>query len=244
MMWKFLGGDQPSRGQIERQVKKVVHPHGESVTRMGAIQQLMDWGTPESIGGILKRFTIVASPATLDLEEKQQVCDMLIEMGQPVVGPIQRFLRDEVHVYWPARVLQGVLEEEAFKEAMADILMELQTSYVRVSDQKRDMLRQVSGLVHEKLFKAAEGFLEDPNDDVRIAALEYLFSVPNEPRRSVILDAILQHEQSARFWLRFCELAAEKSWKVPTQYREILQKQLPPDFSMSSHGELKQRPRR
>ena len=98
MIWKFLGGDQPSRGQIDRQVKKVVHPHGESATRMGAIQQLMEWGTAESIAGILKRFTIVATPATLDLEEKQQVCDLLIEMGQPVVAPIQRFLRDEVQV--------------------------------------------------------------------------------------------------------------------------------------------------
>src|SRR5688500_15524841 len=104
MIWKFLTGDsRPSQGQIDRQKKKVVHPHGESATRMGAVQQLAEWNTPESIAAMLKRFTIVASPATLDLEEKQQVCEMLISMGPDVVEPLMRFLRTELQVYWPAR---------------------------------------------------------------------------------------------------------------------------------------------
>ncbi|MBI3940436.1 MAG: hypothetical protein HY315_06345 [Acidobacteria bacterium] len=245
MIWKFLTGtDKPSAGQIQRQVKKVVHPHGESVTRMGAVQQLADWNTPESIAALLKRFTIVASPVTLDLEEKQQVCDMLIDMGPAIVAPVARFLRSEVQVYWPARALQGVLPEEEFKQMMSDILAHLQKSYVRVPDQKRDLLRQVQGLELPKLFEVAEAYLADPSDEVRIAALEYIFSVPNEARRSAILDAVFAQEQSARFWLRFSELAAQRNWKIPTSHRGDLQKYLPPDFYMTSHGELKQRPRR
>ena len=244
MIWKFLTGTQPSKRQIERQIKKLVHPHGESVNRMGAVQQLLEWRTPESIAAILKRFTIVASPVPLDQEEKQEVCDLLIGLGREIVAPIQRFLREEVQVYWPARALQQVLPEEEYRQGMANILADLQASYVRVADQKRDLLRQVQGLQYEKLFEVAERYLEDPSDDVRIAALEYLFSVPNEPRRSAILNAILPQEQSARFWLRFSELAAEKNWKIPTPYRDTMQKQLPADFYMTSHGELKQRPRR
>ncbi|MBI4455343.1 MAG: hypothetical protein HY644_05520 [Acidobacteria bacterium] len=245
MIWRFLSGATgPSRGQIERQIKKVVHPHGESATRMGAIQQLLEWNTPESVTAILKRFTIVASPATLDLEEKQQVCDMLIGLGRKIVDPVTQFLRSEVQVYWPGRALQAVLPDEEFKDSMAQILADLQGSYVRVADQKRDLLRQIVGLAQTRLFEIAERFLLDPSDDVRIAALEYLFSVPNEPRRSAILDAIFLEEQSARFWLRFAELASQKGWKIPTSHRDTLQKHLPMDFYMTSHGELKPRPKK
>ena len=245
MIWRFLTGtDRPSAGQVERQVKKLVHPHGESANRMGAVQQLAEWNTPESIAAILKRFTIVASPATLDLEEKQQVCDLLVEIGQDAVGPLKQFLRSEVQVYWPARALQAILPEDEYKQTLADILSELQNSYVRVPDQKRDLLRQAQGLENEKLFQVAEKFLTDPTDDVRIAALEYLFSVLNEPRRSAILDAIFADEQSPRFWLRFAELAAAKNWRMPAAYRDTLQQHLPAEFYMTSHGELKQRPKR
>ncbi|MBI2821425.1 MAG: hypothetical protein HYX74_04320 [Acidobacteria bacterium] len=240
----MTGTGQPTPGQIDRQVKKLVHPHGESANRMNAVFQLADWRTPQSIAAILKRFTIVASPVTLDMEEKQQVCNILIEMGKEIVHPVTRFLRNEVQVYWPAQALQAVLPEEEFKQTLAEILAELHQSYVRVPDQKRDLLRQVRGLQHAKLFETAEAFLADPSDDVRIAALEYLFSVPNEARRSPILDAVFTEEQSARFWLRFAELAAESGWKIPSPYRDTLQKRLPPDFYMTSHGELKQRPRR
>lgn len=245
MIWKFLTGtNQPSASQIKRQVKKLVHPHGESVNRMSAVQQLLDWNTPESIAAILKRFTIVASPVPLDLEEKQQVCDLLVGVGQDAVEPIKKFLRSEVQGYWPARALQAILPEEEYKRTMADILSELQNSYVRVPDQKRDLLRQAQGLEHEKLFQTAEGFLTDPSDDVRIAALEYLFSVPNDLRRSTILESIFAEEQSSRFWLRFCELVSQKGWKIPTPFRDAMQKQLLAEFYMTSHGELKQRPKR
>ena len=245
MIWKFLtGSGEPTSGQIERQIKKVTHPHGESVTRMGAVQQLAEWSTPQSIAAVLKRFGIVASPATLDLEEKQQVCDLLIELGLPIVEPVKRFLLEGVHVYWPARALQGVLPEEEFKQTMTEILAKLQRSYVRVSDQKRDLLRQVQGLEHGGLFEVVRGFLLDPSDDVRIAALEYLFSVSNAPHRSVILNAVFNEEQSQRFWLRFAELASEQDWKIPPSHRDALQPHLPPDFYMTSHGELKQRPRK
>jgi HEAT repeat protein len=245
MIWKFLTGtDQPTRSQIDRQIKKLVHPHGESANRMAAVDQLLEWNTPESIAAILKRFTIVASPATLDLEEKQHVCNLLIGVGRDIVDPLKTFLLREVQVYWPATALQGVLGEEEFKETMAEILLHLQNSYVRVSDQKRDLIRQVHGLDHPRLFEIAENFLTDASDDVRIAAAEYLFSVPNDQRRSAILEAIFAEEQSARFWLRFAELAAQKNWKVPSNHREQMQKQLPPDFYMTSHGELKQRPKK
>ncbi|HEY2931404.1 MAG TPA: hypothetical protein VGK99_06615 [Acidobacteriota bacterium] len=245
MIWKlFTGTDQPTRSQIDRQVKKLVHPHGESANRMAAVEQLLEWNTRESIAAILKRFTVVASPATLDLEEKQHVCNLLIGLGREIVDPVKAFLLSEVQVYWPAKALQGVLSADEFKETMAEILLHLQNSYVRVSDQKRDLIRQVHGLEHPRLFEIGENFLTDASDDVRIAALEYLFSVPNDHRRSAILNAIFADEQSARFWLRFADLAAQKNWKVPSEHRDKMQKQLPPEFYMTSHGELKQRPKR
>src|SRR5215510_16590273 len=104
-MFDFLRRNQPSPKSIERLVKRLTEPGGEEGPRVEAAEKLAEWGTPESLYGLLKRFTISSKVITQDIEEKRMVVRMLVDKGRDAVGPILKFLGNSHQVEWPVQAL-------------------------------------------------------------------------------------------------------------------------------------------
>src|SRR5438034_11760297 len=111
-MFDFLKrGSAPSPKQIEKLVKRLTEPGGEDGPRIEAAERLAEWGTPESLYALLKRFTISSKVMTQDIEEKHMVVEMLVEKDRDAIEPILRFLRTHHHVEWPVRALSRILPQ-------------------------------------------------------------------------------------------------------------------------------------
>ena len=87
-MFDFLRRNQPSPKSIERLVKRLTEPGGEEGPRVEAAEKLAEWGTPESLYALLKRFTMSSKVITQDIEEKRYVERLLVEKGDDAVAPI------------------------------------------------------------------------------------------------------------------------------------------------------------
>src|SRR5947207_10732520 len=111
-MLDFLWGNKPSPKSIERQTKRLTETGGEDGPRVEAAEKLLEWGTPEALYGLLKRFTISSKVITQDIEEKRMVVRMLVEKGQESVEPILRFLSSHHQVEWPIQALSQILSRE------------------------------------------------------------------------------------------------------------------------------------
>src|SRR5215472_167252 len=96
----FKRSGSPSSKQIDRQVKRLTEPQGEDGPRIEAAEKLADWGTPDSLYALLKRFTISSKVITQDIEEKRMVVRMLVEKGTDAIQPILRFLSSHHNVEW------------------------------------------------------------------------------------------------------------------------------------------------
>ena len=99
----FSRNNGPSERQIRRATKQSTETHGDAAVRVGAMERLADWKTPEAAAALLRRFTIQVPQATMDLEEKQYTVRLLTEMGRATVEPILNYLRTEPDVTWPVR---------------------------------------------------------------------------------------------------------------------------------------------
>ncbi|PYR85653.1 MAG: hypothetical protein DMG19_14580, partial [Acidobacteria bacterium] len=112
-MFDFLKrGSAPSQKQIEKLVKRLTEPGGENSPRIEAAEKLAEWGTPESLYALLKRFTISSNVITQDIEEKRMVVRMLVEKGNDAVEPILRFLSSHHNVEWPVQALSEILPHQ------------------------------------------------------------------------------------------------------------------------------------
>src|SRR5262245_54500940 len=118
----FKRNQQPSQKQIEKVVKRLTEPQGEDAPRIEAAHKLADWGTPEALFGLLKRFTISSKVITQDIEEKRMVVRMLVDKGRDAVDPIQRFVSTYHYVEWPIQALSEILPREEFVPKLVNAL--------------------------------------------------------------------------------------------------------------------------
>src|SRR5437867_13023781 len=120
-MFDFLKRNQPSPKQIDRLVKRLTEPGGEEGPRIEAAEKLADWGTPDALYGLLKRFTISSKVITQDIEEKRMVVRMLVEKDRDAIEPILRFLRSHHNVEWPVQALSQILPRAELVPMLVDI---------------------------------------------------------------------------------------------------------------------------
>src|ERR1700747_3707069 len=118
----FRRGQSPSTKQIEKVVKRLTESQGEDAPRIEAAEKLAEWGTPESLYALLKRFTISSKVITQDVEEKRMVVRMLVEKDREAVEPILRFLRSYHNVEWPVQALSEILSREELVPKLVEIL--------------------------------------------------------------------------------------------------------------------------
>src|SRR5216110_547279 len=118
----FKRSPTPSPKQIDKQVKRLTEPQGEDAPRIEAAERLAEWGTPEALYALLKRFTISSKVITQDIEEKRYVVRMLVEKGREAVDPILRFIKKNQQVEWPVQALAQILPEEELIPKLVEAL--------------------------------------------------------------------------------------------------------------------------
>src|SRR5262249_52082392 len=194
-MFDFLKRNQPpSARQIEKVVKRLTEPQGEDAPRIEAAEKLAEWGTPDALYGLLKRFTISSKVITQDIEEKHMVVRMLAEKGREAVEPILRFLRTHQQVEWPIQALSEILPREELVPKLVEALEKVASaSAFTPPEHKADLIRAMRGHITPEIAAVLKQFLSDDDDDVRIAAVEALAEV-GEDMREPLIEAYLEAE--------------------------------------------------
>ena len=223
--------------QIERLRKKVKEPHGDAAVREGAADKLFRMGDPAALRALLDRFTINVSPSTQDEREKEMVKSWLVQLGKPAVEPVIDFLKNERSVYWPARILRDILNEQDYCSELNSILVYMWENPPATAFPKTQLIRSAAGLYSEELSKTVKGFLKDEDDDVRLAAIEFLMNCPEEDSREELLKCYMEAEDRARIRLQILEDFADKGWTV-RGFRPQVEESLPDNFSLTREGKI------
>ncbi len=233
------------RGSTEKQIaklrKKVKEPHGDASVRVNAAYKLYQMGTPMAIRALLERFTITVSPLATDEEEKQQVLGWLVSFAEGAVDPLVTFLKRERQVYWPIRVLGRILPREDLVATINEILLHHWENPPATTQPQAQMIRAVLGEPSKALRETVSLYLEETDDDVQIAALDFLFQGSNEDlpaNREKILECFLAAEDRLRVRHHILDRLLEKRWSVKG-YRPRVEAVLPTGYSLSRDGRIK-----
>ena len=235
-MFDFLKrGSTPSSRQIDKVVKRLTEPGGENGPRIEAAEKLSEWGTPESLYALLKRFTMSSNVITQDIEEKRMVVQMLVEKGRDAVDPIFRFLSSHHNVEWPVQALSEILPRDELVPKLVQILEKVAAaSEFTPPEHKSDLIRAMRGHVTPEIATVLRQFLSDDDDDVRIAAIEAISEVGEEVRES-LLEAFLKADDRPRIRIKIAEVFADREWAVKG-YRPKIESTLPEGFHLTAKG--------
>jgi HEAT repeat protein len=236
----FKRSQSPSPKQIDKLVKRLTEPQGEDAPRIEAAEKLADWGTPESLYALLKRFTISSKVITQDIEEKRMVVRMLVEKREDAIEPILRFLGTHHQVEWPIQALSEILPREELVPKLVGALEKVAgASEFTPPEHKSDLIRAMRGHVTPEIAEVLKQFLTDDDDDVRIAAIDGISEIGEETRET-LLEAFLAAEDRPRIRIKIAETFADHDWPVKG-YRPKIEQALPEGFHVSAKGLIRRR---
>jgi HEAT repeat protein len=236
----FSNTEGPSARQLRRALKQIIQTHGDAGTRVGAMERVADWKTREAAATLLRRFTVQVPQETMDLEEKQYTVRLLTQMGRVAVAPIVEFLRTEAEVTWPVRALREILPHEEFISALQEILRQLGSSYTRWPEAKVVLIEHVPDEAFSQVRETMLGFLEDEDDDVCIAAADYLSRNGDDDVRERLIETLLNSESRPRVRGRIFELFCDREWVVKG-YRKKVEEVIQEPFYLTGRGTVKRR---
>ena len=229
---------EPSEGQIRKAIKQVTQTHGEAASRIGAMERLSLWGTPESAAALLRRFTVQTPQASMDLEEKQYAVRLLADMGETAVNPIIAWLKTAPDVAHPVQALKKICTSEKYHTVLVEVLEALSEGYARWPETKVVL---ISGLDDEAFPQAGETvsrFLDDDDDDVCIAAADYLARNGGDAAREKLVQVFLAAEGRPRVRGRILDHFSEHDWSVG-KYKKEVEAVISQPFYMTKKGVVK-----
>jgi HEAT repeat protein len=236
----FRRGSAPSSKQIDKLVKRLTEPGGENGPRIEPAEKLAEWGTPDALYGLLKRFTMSSNVISQDVEEKRMVVRMLVEKGRDAVEPILRFLRTHHNVEWPVQALSEILPREELVPKLVEILEKVAAaSAFTPPEHKADLIRAMRGHVTPEIASVLRQFLSDDDDDVRIAAIEATSEI-GEAVREPLLEAFLEADDRPRIRIKIAEVFADREWAVKG-FRPKIEETLPEGFHLTAKGLVRRR---
>ena len=239
---KLFSSDEadPSEGQIRRAIKQVTQTHGDAANRVGAMERLAYWRTPASAAALLRRFTVQTPQASMDLEEKQYAVRLLTEMGEIAVKPIVTWLKTEPDVAHPVQALKRICSSEEYHAVILDVLETLSSGYSRWPEAKVVLITDLENDAFQQVGETIYRFLDDDNDDVCIAAADYLARNGGESAREKLIQVYLAADGRPRVRGLILDLFCERKWGVGKNKKEVETVIFPP-FYLTAKGLVKRR---
>jgi HEAT repeat protein len=236
----FSAQSEPSERQIKKALKQTTQIHGEAATRVGAMERLASWQTPEAATTLLRRFTVQTPQASMDLEEKQYAVRLLVKMGTSAVKPILNFLLAEPDVTYPVRALREILPSEEFHKCLTDVLTSLSGGYTRWPEAKAVIIKHLSDEAFPVVAETVMRSLEDEDDDVCIAAIDYLARTGDEAIREKLIQLFLDAEARPRVRGRILDHFCEMEWPVKG-YRKKMEEAISLPYYLTAKGTVKRK---
>lgn len=224
--------------QIQRLRKKAKEPHGDPSTRINACRKLIEIGSEDATYALLDRFSISASPSRQDDEEKEEVLGWIVRQGEQAVSALIRYLKRERQVYWPFRALQSILPPDRLAESLNEVLRHHWENPPANPDPTAQLIRAAEGLHTSELDETIAFFLDHEDDDVCLAALDYLFKREEEESRAPVLQTYVNAADRPRLRAYILDRMAELGWSV-RGFRPTVEESLPEGYSLTRDGVVK-----
>lgn len=245
---RFFNKEKSEESWVKRKVRGLVNKYGQKELREDAMYALFQRGTPESIGGLLQRFTIDLPDSIVDEREKNKIIDLLESLGaEKVSAPLRSYLADpKQSALSMALIAMDTLEgEETTIQEISTLLDASDPNDAWSSERKLQLIGHLDTIetkqIPEKLLQMLIKFLQDLDDDVIFRCIALLERFGNDDQiRNSMVELLLQEETSMRIRARILETALERKWYLGDMRTE-LEKKLPEGYFFDKRNHLKYR---
>jgi ferritin-like metal-binding protein YciE len=225
--------------KVDKLVKKLTNAYLQTHDRIRVMEQLYDLGTDAALYGLLQRFTYRTEQSIVDEDEKETTYRMLVDAGIRAQPPIERFIAKHDTVYWPLRALRDIVGLDETVDVIMRALDETEGLDQRVNDHKTQLVSNLRDFPHARVEAKLVALSEDPDEEVRIMAVDGLLTYGPESALPPAARRILDADESPRVKTVILETLVEKGWSLGP-WKKLLEESggLPVPYRLSADGRI------
>ena len=215
----FAGRD----GKVRIYAKKIRNKDTPVEERQNMAYWLAEDGEPDAILAMLGRFEMTYEHHMKDVDEKELVENLVLELGEDAVDPLATFLRRCQNFARPMGLYERIAGVDRARALILELLdVEYEKSELKPK-KKKDLLIRLAEFKGEDVVTSALRFLEDFDEGCRYAAVEVLLAQDDGPAIQGPLIAMLadEDEESGRLQHRIAEAAAARAWDLGEHARAV-----------------------
>jgi HEAT repeats/PBS lyase HEAT-like repeat len=229
----------PGDPATQKAGQKLINRNADPAARYQAAETLANLGTEEAIFCLLQRFTVVIGTNIPDEDEKKFVLDKVLVFGKKAIPALIKHIREKEQIGQALDVMRKLCSEEEFLDQFLDIVQDYDPYHSKFPDRKIQSFQALAEYQDDRILEVLIPFLDDDDDDVRIAATEAIAAQENEEKvRPLLLQLIVDSEEQPRVRITACEAIARRQWKV-AGFRKKIAAVLPDQFYMDSKGRIR-----
>ena len=160
--------------------------------------------------------------------------------AEPAVKPILRHLVEKDEVGYPIRILKGIASRNRFPALIVEALEKIGPGYTRRPEKKVQLLETLKDCEEEAVVERILPFLEDPDDDVRMAVIDFIEHMNREDFREKLIEMYLEIDDRPRVRHRILDLFQRRKWNVKG-YRKKMEEALLPGYFLTGKGTVQSR---
>lgn len=223
----------PSEKAILNQVNKAKERYAQPDYRRAAMDKLLKWNTPESIAGLLERFTVVVQSPHWDEEEKNWLAEELIAQGKDVEKVVSEFILKKDEITQCLAVIKSILnDDKQYTNLLLEALNKRPPSDYRLVRSKKELIAALIDLNVNGLDEVIIPYLEDHSDDVQCAAIDYLIKSEREETRQKLMQLLENNLHSARVLRTLAKLFSDM--QLPLKKEIVLADAVKEEFTIKT----------
>jgi hypothetical protein len=233
-------GGAPTDKKVAGPARVVADKRAQTYDRLEAIQTLCAMKSVDAATALLQRFKFAIDPSITDQEEKELAYEGILEAGKSVVPAVREFCVKAESLTWPLKVLRELLDDEAYRAEMVQLLERFDTEYARNVDPKVQTIIALEDVpAATEVREAIERFLEDVNETVRFHAIQTTFVQENEESVPALVR-MLGAEESVRVKNKAAEGLTQRGWVIPEDQRDAMKAALrdTQGYALSGDGKV------
>lgn len=219
------GGAAPVDKKVAGHAKVAADKRAQTYDRLEALQALADMKSADAARALLKRFTFSIDPSITDQEEKDVAYQGVIAAGEAAVPAIRDFCVKAEVLTWPLKILRELLDDDAYRAEVLDLLGRFDTEYARNVEPKLQTIMALEDVVSDEVRVAVEPFLDDVNETVRFHAVQTIFLQESDASVPAIAR-MLAAEESVRIKNKVAEGLVQRAWTIPADQRDAVRQAL------------------
>ncbi len=201
--------DKPTPKKVEKQTRVAKERYSKPEFRREAMQRLLNWGTPESLRGVLKRFNVVVQSPNWDEEEKRWLKAQLIDMGEGVLPYLEEFLMNENNIVHVASCLREILSPDDYAQLMQKALSSRAPDDHRSVLAKQELVALVGQLHDQQARQEVVPYVRDHADDVQTTAIDVIQAQAIESGYDALQTMITEDIHAPRVLRRAAQAISE-----------------------------------